>query len=305
MGDHARIVQFGAHLPLIDLDGSWNGGTPNLAAYARTARDAGFTHLCANDHLVFSRPWLDGIVALSSVAGDSGSMTLMTTVALPVVRGAAAMAKALAALDLVSGGRVVSGLGPGSSARDYALVGLNFEQRWPLFERSVRDVRSYLRGGAPEGAEPLLPLPANSTLPLWIGSWGSEAGLRRVARLADGWLASAYNTNPATFAEAQRTLSSMLTAASRQPLPNALGTMWMYITEDPAEARVKLEMLATMLRRPAETLKPLLLIGAAEHCAAVVRAYEEAGVERLFVWPLADEPRQLELFMKKVALHGA
>ena len=61
----------------------------------------------------------------------------------------------------------------------------------------------------------------------------------------------------------------------------------------------------SLLRRPAETLKPLLLIGAAEHCAAVVRAYEEAGVERLFLWPLADEPRQLELFMKKVALHGA
>jgi len=34
-------------------------------------------------------------------------------------------------------------------------------------------------------------------VPLWIGSWGSAAGLRRVARLGDGWLASAYNTTPA------------------------------------------------------------------------------------------------------------
>jgi alkanesulfonate monooxygenase SsuD/methylene tetrahydromethanopterin reductase-like flavin-dependent oxidoreductase (luciferase family) len=38
--------------------------------------------------------------------------------------------------------------------------------------------------------------------PVWIGSWGSSAGLRRVARLGEGWLASAYNTTPALFAEA-------------------------------------------------------------------------------------------------------
>ena len=37
-------------------------------------------------------------------------------------------------------------------------------------------------------------------VPLWIASWGSPAGLRRVARHGDGWLASAYNTDPAAFA---------------------------------------------------------------------------------------------------------
>ena len=46
-------------------------------------------------------------------------------------------------------------------------------------------------------AEPLLPLPPRG-VPLWLGSWGSAAGLRRVARLGDGWLASAYNTDPQT-----------------------------------------------------------------------------------------------------------
>ncbi len=37
--------------------------------------------------------------------------------------------------------------------------------------------------------------------PIWIGSWGSDAGLRRVARLGDGWLASGYNTTPEDFAK--------------------------------------------------------------------------------------------------------
>ncbi len=292
-------MQFGAHLPLIDFDGSWNGA-PDLAAFTRTARDTGFSHLCANDHLVFSRPWLDGFIALGSVIGESGDMTLITTVALPVVRGAAAMAKSLAAIDLLSGGRMVAGLGPGSSARDYALVGKDFEQRWPLFEQSVRDTRTFLRGGAPEGAEPLSPLPANPELPIWIGSWGSPAGLRRVSRLADGWLASAYNTNPESFAMAKANLAELRASERKPALPNALGTMWMYVTEDAAEAATRLDILATVLRRPAESLAPILPIGGAEHCAEVLRAYNAAGVERVFLWPLADESRQLETFAARV-----
>ena len=53
--------------------------------------------------------------------------------------------------------------------------------------------------------------------PIWIGSWGSEAGLRRTARLADGWLASAYNTTPAAFAVAWTDLQSL----ARRPGPDA------------------------------------------------------------------------------------
>jgi alkanesulfonate monooxygenase SsuD/methylene tetrahydromethanopterin reductase-like flavin-dependent oxidoreductase (luciferase family) len=47
----------------------------------------------------------------------------MTTAALPVVRGPAPLAKALAALDVLAGRRLVVGVSPGSSARDYALAG--------------------------------------------------------------------------------------------------------------------------------------------------------------------------------------
>jgi alkanesulfonate monooxygenase SsuD/methylene tetrahydromethanopterin reductase-like flavin-dependent oxidoreductase (luciferase family) len=63
---------------------------------------------------------------------------------------------------------------------------------------------------------------------LWIGSWGSKAGLRRVARLGDGWLASAYNTTPDGFKAAKQSLSEQLHAHGRDPdrFPNALATMW-------------------------------------------------------------------------------
>src|SRR6478672_8419994 len=107
-------MRFGAHLPLMDF-----GGHPytraHLAGYARRAAALGFETLSANDHLVFASPWLDGPTALASVIEDSGSMTLATTVSLPVVRGPMQLAKAMSALDLLCGGRMVVAVGPGSS----------------------------------------------------------------------------------------------------------------------------------------------------------------------------------------------
>jgi len=75
-----------------------------LVSTAETAERLGFTNLCANDHLIYSRPWLDSLIALASTLTCTHRITLMTTAALPVVRGPAPLAKALAALDVLSGG---------------------------------------------------------------------------------------------------------------------------------------------------------------------------------------------------------
>lgn len=188
-------MQYGAHLPLISFAGEpWT--LDRLARFARAARDLGYEALCMNDHLVFPKPWIDGPVALASTVEHSGDMRLITSVVNPVVRGPAATAKTLGAIDLLSGGRVVAGVGPGSSARDYAAVGIDFEERWKRLDEAVRAMRALWRNGEPpfagkyystEGVS-VEPGPATDAgPPIWIGSWGSEAGLRRVARLADGW----------------------------------------------------------------------------------------------------------------------
>src|SRR6478752_6125885 len=91
-------------------------GLPHLLDYVDAATDLGFGTLAVNDHMLFATPWLDGPTALAAVASRSGSMRLATTVALPVVRGPVPLAKQLAAIDVLSGGRLEAGLGPGSSA---------------------------------------------------------------------------------------------------------------------------------------------------------------------------------------------
>lgn len=303
-------MEYGAHLPLIDFDGDgWRPGT--LASYARTAQHLGFVSITTNDHLVFARPWLDGIVSLASVVDAASDIQLATTIALPVVRGPAALAKSIAALDILSGGRLAVGVGPGSSERDYEAAGVRFDERWPRFSESIRVLRAHLRANAPPFAgrfyssvPALAPAPSQPDgPPIWIGSWGSDAGLRRVARYGDGWLASAYNATPPEIESGRERLAAELAQSGRTMagFPCLLATMWMYVTDDPRARQDHLERLATMLNRAPHPLAQQVLIGPAPQCAATLRAYSEAGVDRVFVWPLADAEQQLELFMHRVA----
>ena len=304
-------MEFGAHLPLIPM----SPGPPSPAAlrdYAATAARLGYRWLTANDHLVFRRPWLDGLTALASVIDASGDLGLATTVCLPAVRGPAQVAKAFAALDLLSGGRFAAGVGPGSSERDYAVGGVAAERRFARFEEAVRALRVLLgRDPGPfEGrvystaGVVLEPPPAAGRPPIWMAGWGRPRGLRQAAALGDGWLASAYNTTPAGFAASWSQVRAHVAERGGDPdrFANGIATAWSYVTEDrAAERRVLRDVLAPLLGRPAEELAALPLpIGPAERCAERVAAFRDAGAQRLFIWPLGDEAEQLERFAERV-----
>ena len=285
-----------------------------LEAAVDTARDCGFAAVSSNDHFIFQTPWLDGLTALASMVERSGKMTLATTVSLAVLRGPVPLAKALAALDILSEGRLVAAVGPGSSERDYDALGISFEERWKRFDEAVAVLRALLKG-EPFPEEPrFYPVPSDVELapepvqeggiPLWIGSWGSKAGLARVARAADGWLASAYNTTPDGFSAARSLLAEKLEDQDREAdsFPNALATMWTWVSKDRAEGdRVLAEVLAPLLKRDPDELRGQLCVGTAEHCAELLSRYAEAGCQRVYLWPLGEEARQLELVAGEVA----
>ena len=180
-------MDFGAHLPLISFQGE-RRSLDDLIRYTQTANSLGYTYLCANDHLASALPWLDGPTALAAVIAHSGDMRLATTICLPVVRGPAPAAKLLAAIDLLSGGRLVVGAGPGSRATDHNLVGLDYKERWQRLEESIHALRAYFGAGDFEGkfystlGQRFEPRPAQEPAPpIWLGIWGAKGGLRRTA----------------------------------------------------------------------------------------------------------------------------
>jgi alkanesulfonate monooxygenase SsuD/methylene tetrahydromethanopterin reductase-like flavin-dependent oxidoreductase (luciferase family) len=285
-----------------------------LQATVDAARACGFSAVSANDHLVFQTPWLDGLTALASMIERSGEMALATTVSLAVLRGPVPLAKALAAVDVLSEGRLVAALGPGSSERDYRVLGFPFAERWKRFDEAVAVLRALLRGERMPEQLRFYPVPADVELmpgprqqggiPLWIGSWGSSAGLARVARAGDGWLASAYNTTPERYSDARAALEHALKQGGRAAdgFPNALATMWTWVSKDRAEGdRMLTDVLAPLLRRDPDELRAQVCVGPPGHCAELLSRYADAGCERVYLWPLGDEARQLELVAEAVA----
>ena len=99
------------HLPQMEFAGE-GLSLRRLADTVDAARANGFAAVSVNDHFLFGAPWLDGLTALAAVAERSEPMTLATTVSLAALRGPVPLAKAVAALDVLSGGRVVAGVGP-------------------------------------------------------------------------------------------------------------------------------------------------------------------------------------------------
>jgi alkanesulfonate monooxygenase SsuD/methylene tetrahydromethanopterin reductase-like flavin-dependent oxidoreductase (luciferase family) len=303
-------MDFGIHLPLMEF-GDEGLSRARLESSVDAARECGFAAVSANDHFVFSTPWLDGPTALAAIVERSDDMLLGTTLSLAVLRGPVPLAKTLAALDILCDGRLIAGLGPGSSKRDYDAVAVPFDERWKRLDDAIAMLRALLRGEVPaDGAyyaapdTELAPPPRQAGgIPLWIGSWGSEAGLRRVARSGDGWLASAYNTTPEHFSTGTKFLERELEARGRpsDDFPNALVTMWTWVTETSAEAdRILTDRLGPLLNRDPAELRGQVCVGSAEMCAELLSRYAEAGCRRVHFWPLGDERRQIELLAAEV-----
>ena len=305
-------MEFGVHLPLISFTGEQRS-LDDLLAFTRAANDLGYTHVCANDHLVFSRPWLDGPTALAAVLAHSGRMTLATTVAVPVLRGPAATAKILAAIDLLSGGRLLVGLGPGSSARDYELVGVSFEERWKRLDEAVQTLRAYWRGDdvAFEGTfystagftlRPNACATSRSTdldRELGIGGRAETRGAprRRLAGLrlqhdpgavrpGAGWTSRQSWRHAGAIRRCSRTASQRCGVTSPRTglAPKRCSpTCWRRCSI--ARWNGSARSFPSVRRRNAQ--RSWL-------------AYERAGAQRVFLWPLADERAQLEMFRERV-----
>jgi alkanesulfonate monooxygenase SsuD/methylene tetrahydromethanopterin reductase-like flavin-dependent oxidoreductase (luciferase family) len=285
-------MRFGAHLPIAGFGGE-RPAASTLIDCAEAAEGLGYTTLCANDHLVFATPWTDGLVALGAAAGRTKSIGLMTTAALLAVRGPAPLGSALVALHHLSGGRLRVGLTPGSTRADYEAVRIPFEERWSRFDAGVPALRSYLDRAS-----------LTNVIPLWVASWGSEAGLRRVARHGDGWLASAYHANAEHFSKCLSYLAVQLERSGKKPdaFPNAIATMYLHLTDDPAEANSVLGTLVSPHQAPTD-LRDRSLIGTVEDCVQMLRTLRDAGAQEVFVWPVRDEVKQLRRFADEVFPH--
>jgi probable F420-dependent oxidoreductase len=136
---------------------------------------------------------LDPMVALSFAAAATARLELHTNVFIPTYRNPFVAAKAVATLDVLSGGRVILGVAAGYLEEEFAACGAQFEQRGVTLDSHIAAMRMAW-SGAPVIAEGsgwrssgnvMLPTPLRP-IPIWIGG-NSASAMRRAVRLGDGW----------------------------------------------------------------------------------------------------------------------
>jgi probable F420-dependent oxidoreductase len=187
--------------------------TGRLLDVVRRAETRGLDSLWVTDHVVVPRDlaivyrdhMLDPLAVLPWLAGVTERITLGTSVIILPYRSPLPVAKLLASVDVLSGGRLVFGAGVGWMEPEFAALGVPFRERASRTDEALELIRAVwadedaaieTRRHRLDGLR-LSPRPLQHPRPpIWIGG-GSEAAFRRVARYGDGWHATA--TDPAAF----------------------------------------------------------------------------------------------------------
>jgi len=285
-----------------------------IISLTQHAETLGYDSVSVNDHIVFHTSWLDAISTLSAVAACTTRILVGTSILNIVVRNPVICAKALAAIDILSSGRLFAGVGPGSYRGDYDACGIDFSERWPRFSEALQILVTLLNYNN-DNNRPfnykgkyyylkdmlLTPRPVQKpNPPIYVGSWGSDVGLKRLAKYSNGWMASAYNITPAKFKEKWNfllTYRKSLGKEEAKPFDNSVMSMFGYIHDDKDKVHKAVkEILAPALRRPAEDLEQMLLFGSLDECLRKIRNLVDAGVKRIHFWPVLDYEDQMRMF---------
>ncbi|MBM9460127.1 LLM class F420-dependent oxidoreductase [Nocardioides sp. zg-536] len=185
--------------------GAWeqDAGIEELATIADAADRLGFDHLTCSEHVAVptaiaeqrgGRYW-DPLATLSFLAARTTRIRLATQVLVLGYHHPVAIAKRYGTLDLLSGGRLVLGLGIGSIEEEFDLLGADFAGRGAVADDALPALRAALSGRTPtyDGARfafsdvVVEPCAVQPRVPFWIGGH-TPRSLRRAVEHGDGWI---------------------------------------------------------------------------------------------------------------------
>jgi probable F420-dependent oxidoreductase len=289
-------MQIGVHVPTTVAPGVTRDA---LVAFAREAEARDFASLWVSDHVVIPRatagypggrafpvppdvPYLEPVAMLAALAMVTTRARIGCSVFILGHRHPVAMAKMLATIDVLSGGRLICGVGVGWWRQELEVLGVDFARRGRAADEAIRVFKALWTQREPQvdgefyrvadvGFEPK-PIQKPHP-PIWVGGI-SPAALRRVIALGDGWHAMS-SKSPAELAAS---------VAELKRLADAAGRAWSTI-----EISMRFEMSEAVL---------------AEGVQAVVDRlgeYSRAGVRHVAVVFRREDPKRMMELLDLVA----
>jgi probable F420-dependent oxidoreductase len=266
---------------------------------ARLAEQGGFAQVSLGEHIGlvpsgfdkypggFPRspdfPYYEPITALAAIAAVTKHVRLSTNILISALRPPLLLAKQIATLDAISGGRTELAWGPGWHEEEFAANGSIFKGRHSIIEEQITVCRAVW--GTPPATHNgpryhfdhlySMPLPPQGrNLPIWLGMDPTPRNIDRIARLADGW--APLPMPPAEIRIAVERLHEALAAAARDP-----ASFPVRATLLPVKNKGRQDLAATLATMP---------------------AYREAGVTMLIcdVQSFIDAPTEVEPFIASI-----
>jgi probable F420-dependent oxidoreductase len=291
-----------------------------LTRLAQTADGLGYSVVTISDHVVLptrtSAPYpydhagafpggshqayLEPLSLAAWLLASTRRVRVAISVLVIPYRNPVVTAKQIATIDVLSGGRLIVGVGVGWWPEEFeALAAPPYAERGPVTDEYIRLMKTLWTAESPRfegkyyriGDVTMLPPPVQKPHPeIWVGGH-TEPALRRTAALGDAWhpigLRGPVGLAPAEVAEKMGRIRTLARAAGRDP--GSIGVAF----------RGPLDLWPVRGKAPAEAPRPLA--GAPDKVSADLRAYQSAGVDTVvFDFPRPDPPAMVTL-MRHVA----
>ena len=302
-----RRVELGVAIPQTLLAGSFD--VRKVREFLVRAEALGFQSAWVVEQILGSIQSLEPVTLLTYAAACTERLRLGSAVLLTALRSPVHLAKSLATLDHLSGGRLTVGVGLGGNPRIYPAFGLSAARRAERFAEGLRLMKRlwteervtfegefFRLNNLPQEPKPVQkPHP-----PLWFGAHHPNA-LKRAVALGDGFM-GAGSLSTAKFADEVKILRGLLSEAKRDAAAYPVAKrVYIAVDRDKSRAGARLtEWFGAFYGRP-QMAEEVSVWGPPEECVAGLQSVVAAGARMLMLNPVFDEMEHLEIFASEIA----
>ena len=224
---------------------------------ARRTEAAGFPGIWLGDSLGRGRATLDPLAVLSAVAAVTKKVELGISVLQLPLRNAVELAHRVQSVQALSGGRLILGIGSGSTRDDFELLGYDYDHRFRTFRESIETMRKVWNGEPVNGGTLSIWPGCKGGPPILIGAWRSPRWITYAAKETQGWTPSGRYSSLEDLEHgmkiyreaggANAVLANVAVDLSERPQSAQLASMAHFnLICSPGEARRRLQRLVDM-----------------------------------------------------------
>jgi alkanesulfonate monooxygenase SsuD/methylene tetrahydromethanopterin reductase-like flavin-dependent oxidoreductase (luciferase family) len=261
----------------------------DVLTWAREADTAGFSTLGTIDRLVYGNH--ETVATLAAAAAVTSRVRLTSAILIAPFRGnGTLLAKQLATVDSLAGGRLTVGLAVGGREDDYTATATDFHRRGAIFDAQLAEMRAVWSGASRGTAGAVGPVPSGVGPPLLIGGNGAHTN-RRVVEYGAGWISG--GGGPDAFAEGAEPIRQAWKDGGRAGTPRLVALA--YFALGPAATTLAEGYLSDYYAF-AGPYASMVAAGALTSEAKVreqVAAFADAGCDELILFPCGPGVEQL------------